>query len=308
MPAEHTFGHLSQPDLQQIEMSSGQTQAGWGKVNRSMLAEDGDMANLQSFEALNWIRVTCQDHVALVQLNRPDKLNALSPELMTELVWALETLDSDDTIRCMVLAGSDKAFAAGADIGPMAQASAETMVTQNPFALWDRIARLKKPLIAAVSGYALGGGCEVALMCDMIVASETAKFGQPEINIGVIPGAGGSQRLTRVVGKARAMELILTGRTFSAAEALAWGLVVRVFSAETWLTDALTLAQEIAHKPLAALISAKAAVNAALEMPLTAGLTYERAAFYQLFDTPDKHEGMSAFLEKRKPVFQGLSQ
>ncbi|MHB8647873.1 MAG: enoyl-CoA hydratase-related protein [Thermomicrobiales bacterium] len=245
------------------------------------------------------------DGIAVVRLNRPKVLNALSGPLMTELVAALEALDADNTVRCIVITGNDRAFAAGADIGEMADASAVEMLTRNQFSRWERIRRVRKPLIAAVSGYALGGGCELAMMCDMIVAAESARFGQPEILIGVIPGAGGTQRLTRAVGKALAMEIILTGRQITAREAFAAGLVNRVVPTELCLESAMQLAKEIAARPPLAVMMAKDAVLKTYDMTLDAGLDAERKNFFLLFDTEDRREGMAAFLEKRPPQWKG---
>ena len=243
--------------------------------------------------------------VGVIQLNRPDALNALSLELMIELVAALESLDADDAVRCIVLAGSQKVFAAGADVRDMADASVAEMIRRNQFARWERIRNVSKPIIAAVSGFALGGGCELAMHCDIIVASETAQFGQPEINLGVMPGAGGTQRLTRAVGKSLAMEMVLGGRFLTANEALAAGLVSRVVAAEAYLIEAVRLAHEIARKPPVALRLAKLAVLAAFDTGLSAGLLFERSLFYSLFATEDQKEGMSAFVEKRPARFVG---
>ncbi|MEK6677337.1 MAG: enoyl-CoA hydratase-related protein [Planctomycetota bacterium] len=243
--------------------------------------------------------------VAILQLNRPEVLNALSLEMMKSLVDRLEAFDLDPQIYVIVIAGSEKAFAAGADIGDMAEASVVDMYERNQFARWMRIKQIRKPLIAAVSGYALGGGCELAMHCDMIVASESAVFGQPEINIGVMPGAGGTQRLTRAIGKFRAMEMVLNARFLTAQEALNAGLVTRVVSKEEYLNEAIRLAREIAKRPLMALRLAKEAVLKADELPLTEGLEYERKLFYTLFATEDQREGMRAFQEKRKPGFKG---
>ncbi len=253
----------------------------------------------------NTILASTDGAVAIATLNRPDVLNALSIELMDDLIARLEAWDRDDAVRVIVIAGSDRAFAAGADIGDMAEASATDMDNRNNLARWNRIKAIRKPIIAAVSGFALGGGCELAMLCDMIVASETAQFGQPEINIGVIPGAGGTQRLTRAIGKARAMEAILTGRFLGADEALAAGLVSRVVPREHFLTEALRLAREIAAKPPLAVRAAKEAINKAQESSLTDGLDYERKLFYLLFASQDQKEGMRAFIEKRRPRFEG---
>ena len=243
--------------------------------------------------------------VGIATLNRPDKLNALSVELMKQLVAALEAFDQDDNISVIILTGNERAFAAGADIGDMAQATAVDQLKGNQFARWERIYKVSKPIIAAVSGFALGGGCELAMSCDLIIASETAQFGQPEINIGVMPGAGGTQRLIRAVGKAVAMDVILSGRFLTAQEALAFGLVSRVVPKEHFLTEALRVAHEMCKKPPLALRIAKDAVRKAHEMGLLEGLEYERKLFYLLFATEDQKEGMKAFLEKRPAKFQG---
>lgn len=251
------------------------------------------------------ILVKTDGHVGVVTLNRPDKLNALSLELMKQLVEALERFDQDDAVHVILLHGNDRAFAAGADIGDMAEADPVEQYKRNQFARWDRIRRISTPIVAAVSGFALGGGCELAMLCDIIIASETSQFGQPEINIGVMPGAGGTQRLTRAVGKATAMDVILTGRFLTAAEALRAGLVSRVVPPEHYLTEAMRVAQELARKPPIALRLAKEAVLKAFEMTLGEGLEHERKLFYLLFATQDQKEGMRAFLEKRKPQFRG---
>jgi len=244
--------------------------------------------------------------IALVRLNRPDVLNALNEELMAELLAALQALDADADIRCIVLAGNDRAFAAGADIKEtFVKATPVTMLEQDLTTKWEGIRRIHKPIVAAVSGYALGGGCELAMTCDIIVASETAQFGQPEVNIGIIPGAGGTQRLTRAVGKYRAMELILTGRRFKADEAKAIGLVAQVYPAATWLEDTKALARLIAEKPPIAVRLATEAIDLAVSSTLEAGLEFERKAFYLLFATEDKKEGVDAFVNKRKAVFKG---
>ena len=256
-------------------------------------------------QAYQFILVSREDAVGIVQLNRPQALNALSSTLIGELGAALKAFDDDEAIRCIVLTGSDRAFAAGADIKEMADASAIDMITGDRLASWDRIRAIKKPIIAAVSGYALGGGCELAMACDMIIASETAMFGQPEINLGVIPGAGGTQRLTRAIGQAKAMEMILTGRQISAKEAEAAGLVTRVVPPEHYLEEAKRLAQEIASKAPIAVHLAKQAVLKAEELPLSAALEFERNSFYALFASEDQKEGMRAFIEKRKPEFTG---
>ncbi len=246
--------------------------------------------------------------VGVVTINRPQALNALSIAVMDAISEALGGFDRDPAIRCMVLAGLPKSFAAGADIGEMQSiagaAGAEKQMTRH-LSNWDKIGSLKKPVIAAVSGFALGGGCELAMACDMIVASETAVFGQPEVLIGVMPGAGGTQRLTKAVGKAVAMEMNLTGRRLDAREALERGLVNRVVPVESFMSEAKKLARQIAAQPPLAVQAAKAAVNAAVDRGLKQGLADERRAFYGLFDTNDQKEGMKAFAEKRKPTWTG---
>jgi enoyl-CoA hydratase len=252
-----------------------------------------------------YILVDRDPPIATVKLNRPKVLNALSPDLVAEIVDALESLDADDEIRAMVLTGSEKAFAAGADISQLAKSSVVDQIRDDQFAVWDRIRKIKKPLIAAVSGYALGGGNEIMMMCDMVVASETARFGQPEINIGIMPGAGGTQRIAQALGKVKAMEIVLTGRMMDAEEAFAAGLVNRVVSVESYLAEAQTLARELAEKPPIAVIMAKQAVNAVFDEYLDHGLLTERRNFYMLFATEDQKEGMNAFLEKRKAEWKG---
>jgi enoyl-CoA hydratase len=245
------------------------------------------------------------DPVAVVLLNRPEQLNALSDDLMDELVGVLGDLDRDDAVRCIVLGGSERAFAAGADIGELAQASAIELYYQRRVERWDAIRALWTPLVAAVSGYCLGGGCELAMSCDLIVASETAEFGQPETGLGIIPGAGGTQRLTRAVGKAVAMDVILSGRRLSAREALRAGLVARVVAKEAWLEEAKRVAREIAAKGPVATRLAKESVDRAYETTLAAGLEAERRALYLSFASEDAKEGLTAFTEKRKPDFKG---
>ncbi len=245
------------------------------------------------------------DAVGLVRLNRPQVLNALSSQLLEALMQALCELDESPQVRAMVITGNERAFAAGADIKEMAEASAMEMYLQDNVSKFDRIRQVKKPVIAAVSGYCLGGGCELALSCDMIIASETARFGQPEITIGVIPGAGGTQRLPRIVGKAIAMEMVLNNRMLTAQEALNFGLVNRVVPVDAYLKDAMELAAQIAERAPLAVRLAKEAINQAYENHLTGGLSAERRAFYFLFSSDDRSEGMAAFLEKRKPVWKG---
>jgi len=243
--------------------------------------------------------------VAVVLLNRPEQLNALSNELMEELVARLEELDRDEEVRAIVLGGNERAFAAGADIGELAQASAIDLYYERRVERWDAIRGLRTPLVAAVSGYCLGGGCELAMSCDLIVASETAQFAQPETGLGIIPGAGGTQRLTRAVGKALAMDVILSGRRLSAREALAAGLVARVVAKEAWLEEAKRVARDIAEKGPVATRLAKESVDRAYETSLSAGVEAERRALYLAFASEDAKEGMTAFGEKRSPDFKG---
>ena len=243
--------------------------------------------------------------IAVVLLNRPQQLNALSDELMDELVSTLQALDGDEEIRAIVLGGNERAFAAGADIGELAQSSAIDLYYQRRVERWDAIRALWTPLVAAVSGFCLGGGCELALNCDLIVASETAQFGQPETGLGIIPGAGGTQRLTRAVGKSLAMDVILSGRRLSAREALAAGLVARVVAKEAWLDEAKRVARDIAEKGPVATRLAKESVDRAYETTLAAGLEAERRALYLSFASDDAKEGLTAFTEKRRPEFKG---
>ncbi|MDZ4714292.1 MAG: enoyl-CoA hydratase-related protein [Cytophagales bacterium] len=243
--------------------------------------------------------------IALIELNRPKELNALNPQLMQEVRDALLDLDRNEQVRVIIITGNDQAFAAGADIKQMADKSAVDMLQMDQFSTWDQIRKTKKPIIAAVSGFALGGGCEFAMTCDMIIASETARFGQPEIKLGTIPGAGGTQRLTKALGKAKAMELILTGRFLSAEEAHFYGLVIKVVPPEFYLTEAISLAKEIAQMSPIAVQLAKEAVNRSFETLLDEGLMFERKNFYLTFASADQKEGMNAFIEKRKPNFQG---
>jgi enoyl-CoA hydratase len=254
----------------------------------------------------NTVITTREAPIATVQINRPDVLNALNEEVLDDLVKELTALDDDDAIRCIVLTGNERAFAAGADIKEnFVTATPVSMLKQDLTTRWEAIRRIKTPIIAAVSGYALGGGCELAMICDIIVASETAQFGQPEINLGIIPGAGGTQRLTRTVGKYRANELILTGRRIKADEAKAIGLAAQVYPAASWLDDAKALARTIAEKPPVAARLATEAVDLAWNSTLDAGLEFERKAFYLLFATEDKKEGVDAFVNKRKATFKG---
>jgi enoyl-CoA hydratase/carnithine racemase len=243
--------------------------------------------------------------VGLARLDRPEARNALSAELMEELASLCERWDEDPEVRCIVIAGGEKWFAAGADIKAMAKRTLAETLTSPSARFWPRLAALRTPLIAAVSGYALGGGCELALACDMIVASESAEFGQPEILLGIIPGGGGTQRLARVMGKQRAMELVLTGRRIGAAEARELGIVTRLASEDDWLDAALELAAEVSERPPVAARLAKQAVLAAEETALTAGLDHERRLYELAMATEDRVEGMNAFIEKRKPEFRG---
>src|SRR5579871_6719361 len=250
------------------------------------------------------ILVRTEGPIGIVTLNRPQALNALNTALMDELTQAIDSFEADAAIRCVILTGSEKAFAAGADIGEMkaktfAQAYKEDFITKN----WERVARARKPVIAAVAGFALGGGCELAMMCDFIIAADNAKFGQPEINLGIGPGAGGTQRLTRAVGKAKAMEMCLTGRMIDANEAERAGLVARVVPLALLAQEARTVAGKIANQALPALLMIKECVNAAFETPLAQGVRFERRLFHALFATPEQKEGMAAFVEKRKPVY-----
>jgi len=255
--------------------------------------------------AYETINVDTQDHVCLIKLNRPEALNALNSVLLGELCTALEEADASDKVRCIVLTGSEKAFAAGADIKEMSEMSYVDVFTSNLFAdTNDRIAAIRKPIIAAVSGYALGGGCEVAMMCDFIIAADTAKFGQPEINLGVIAGMGGTQRLTRFVGKSKSMDMNLTGRFMTAEEAERAGLVSRVVPAKKLIEETMAAAQKITEKSVLSSMAAKESVNRAYELPLSEGMLFERRVFHSMFATEDQKEGMAAFLEKREAQFR----
>ncbi|HWP59876.1 MAG TPA: enoyl-CoA hydratase-related protein [Candidatus Acidoferrales bacterium] len=255
--------------------------------------------------AYEYLTVTKEDAIAVVTMNRPQQLNALSFALVRELAEALEALDQDAEVRAIVLTGGEKVFAAGADIKEMAEAGPFDERLRARFAYRDRINRLSKPVIAAVSGFALGGGCELAMSCDIVIASESARFGQPEINLGIIPGSGGTQRLTQAVGKYRAMELVLTGEQLSAVEAERLGLVNRVVPVELLLEEAKNVARKIAGKPPLAVAAAKQAILRAFNAPLDEALEFERKSFYLLLASEDRQEGMKAFIEKRKPVFKG---
>tara|TARA_B100000282_G_C31702655_1_gene477079 strand:+ start:291 stop:1067 length:777 start_codon:yes stop_codon:yes gene_type:complete len=246
-----------------------------------------------------------RENVIITTLNRPDALNALNDQLMDELSLVVDEYEKNNDLKCLILTGSEKAFAAGADIKQMQPKSymdvyKEDFITRN----WERISRCRKPTIAAVSGYALGGGCELAMMCDFMVASENAKFGQPEINLGVSPGAGGTQRLTRFIGKSKSMDMCLTGRMMDAAEAESIGLVSRVLSSENFIDEVTKIASEVAEKSLVATMMTKEMVNRAYETTLSEGVRFERRLFHSMFATKDKAEGMAAFVEKRKPNFK----
>ena len=243
------------------------------------------------------------DRVLLIRLNRPKALNALNSVMLAELLEAVAGADADPTVSAIVLAGSPKAFAAGADVAEMAGKTFGEMIATDFLAGWERFAATRKVMVAAVQGYALGGGCEVVMMCDIVIAGESARFGQPEITLGILPGMGGTQRLVRTVGKAKAMELVLTGRMIDAAEAERAGLVTRVVADDRLLEEAMAVAQKVASFPLQATMLAKECVNRAFEMPLAEGLRFERRAFHSLFATEDQKEGMAAFLARRQPAF-----
>ena len=255
--------------------------------------------------AFETIIVDTEDHVTLIKLNRPDALNALNTQLLGELCTALEEAEANEKVRCIVITGSEKAFAAGADIKQMSEMTFAEVFSINLFAdCCDRIDRIRKPIIAAVSGYALGGGCELAMACDFIIASDTAKFGQPEINLGVMPGMGGSQRLTRFVGKSKAMDMNLTGRFMPAEEAERAGLVSRIVPAKKLMEETMGAAQKIAEKSAISVMATKEAVDRSYEVTLAEGIRFERRLFHSLFATEDQKEGMAAFLEKREPQFR----
>jgi enoyl-CoA hydratase len=257
-----------------------------------------------SQQRLETIRVEQRGRVGLIVLNRPQALNALSSLLATELLVALDGLETDDGVGCIVITGSERAFAAGADIREMASLTHTDVFQRDHLAQWDRVARCRKPLIAAVAGYALGGGCELAMMCDFIIAADNAKFGLPEITIGTIPGMGGSQRLIRLVGKSKAMEMVLTGRLMDAEEAERAGLVSRIVPLAELVDEALKTAERIASLSRPAVMMAKEAVNRAYETTLGEGIRFERRLFHTTFATDDQKEGMAAFIEKRSPAFQ----
>jgi enoyl-CoA hydratase len=254
-----------------------------------------------SYEA---IIVETHGRVGLIRLNRPQALNALNPAIRSELLAAAEAFDADPAIGCIVITGSDKAFAAGADIKEMADQSYMDVFLSDYAAAYERLTRVRKPIVAAVAGFALGGGCEVAMMCDIVIAADTAKFGQPEIKLGVIPGMGGTQRLTRAVGKAKAMDLVLTGRMMDATEAERSGLVSRVVPAASLMEEAMKVAETIASMSLPSVLSAKEAINRSFEAPLDEGLRFERRVFHALFATEDQKEGMAAFIAKRPAKFK----
>jgi len=243
--------------------------------------------------------------VGIVTLNRPRQLNALAGPLLREMVDALESHDADPSIRAIVLTGGPTVFAAGADIKEMAEATPVDMLVRNTIGLWDRVKSVNKPLIAAVAGYALGGGCELAMLCDIVVAADNARFGQPEINIGLIPGAGGTQRLTRILGKSLAMDLVLTGRMLVAEEALQRGLVARMVPHELIIDEAVRLGKDLAKRAPISVRLAKEAITRAFEGRVDDGIDFERKAFYLLFATEDAHEGMHAFIDKREPTYEG---
>ncbi|MBO8162574.1 MAG: enoyl-CoA hydratase/isomerase family protein [Brevibacillus sp.] len=252
-----------------------------------------------------YIKVSVDEAVGIITLNRPDVLNALNLQVVDELVAEMERMDRDDSIRTILLTGNEKAFAAGADITEMADESAIAIMLKDQFAVWDRIARISKPIVAAVSGFVLGGGCELMMNCDLIVASETARIGQPEIKLGIMPGAGGTQRLTKAVGKHRAMEMLMTGEPITAEEALRYGLVNKVVPVEVYFEEAVKLAKQLAGQAPLAVRMIKQAVFKAQDLPLEEGLHYERNCFYLLMASEDRKEGIQAFLEKRKPTFKG---
>jgi enoyl-CoA hydratase len=250
------------------------------------------------------ILVETKGRVGIIRLNRPEQLNALNTALKSELARAIDAFDADDAIGCLLITGGDKAFAAGADIKEMADKTFIEAFLGNFAGTWDRASRARKPIVAAVAGFALGGGCELAMQCDVVIAADNAKFGQPEIKLGIIPGIGGTQRLTRAVGKSKAMEMILTGRMMDAAEAEKAGLVARVVPAASLMAEAMKVAETIANMSLPSVLAAKEAVNRAFEGALAEGVIFERRIFHSLFATEDQKEGMKAFVEKRKPAWK----
>lgn len=257
---------------------------------------------------MDFLNITpaAEKHVSVVQINRPKELNALNLQLMQELKLTLKAMDDDDEVRVIIITGNSQAFAAGADIKEMAERNSVDILKIDQFNTWDQIKKTKKPIIAAVSGFALGGGCELAMLCDIIVASESAMFGQPEIKLGIIPGAGGTQRLTRAIGKARAMEMVLTGKLITADEAFRVGLINKIVPVEVYLQEAISLAKTIASMSPLACKLAKEAVNQAFESHLSEALHFERKNFCLLFSSSDQKEGMQAFIEKRRPDFKGI--
>lgn len=252
-----------------------------------------------------FIKVSLEGSIGIISLNRPEVLNALNLKIVDEIVEEMERMDRDDSIRVILLTGNQRAFAAGADIDEMADEAVISMLLKDQFAAWDRMSKINKPMIAAVSGFVLGGGCELMMSCDIVVASETTKIGQPEIKLGVMPGAGGTQRLTKAVGKVKAMEMLLTGDPISADEALRYGLINKVVPVEVYFEEALKLAKKIAVQPPVAARLIKKSVLKAMDNPLDEGMEYERNCFYLLFASEDKNEGMRAFVEKRRPQFTG---
>ncbi len=283
----------------------------WPVFGNSDVRRTGGLAFLRSGNGLDDVNfesiiVSREGPIGVITLNRPEALNALNMKMVNELREALTEFEADDAVRCVVITGSERAFSAGADIKEMADMTAVQMtMTGHFFPLWDKVGRFPKPIVGALSGFVLGGGLELAMGCDVLIASETTQLGQPEIDIGVMPGGGGTQRLTRAVGKSKAMEMILTGKRIGAEEARSLGLVSRVVPKEAYLTEAMKVAGEIATKSPVAVRLAKMAVNKAFEMGLTDGLDFERELFYLLFASEDKKEGMNAFMEKRKPEFKG---
>jgi enoyl-CoA hydratase len=252
------------------------------------------------------IKTSREGHVGIITLNRPEAFNALNTQMVKDLISGLSEFETDDSVRCVVITGSEKAFSAGADIKEMSGMTAIKMaMTEHFFPLWDKVGRFSKPIVAALSGFVLGGGLELAMSCDVLIASETTQLGQPEIDIGIMPGGGGTQRLTRAVGKYKSMEMVLTGKRIGADEAKALGLVSRVVPKESYLVDAIKVANEIAEKSPVAVRLAKMAVNKSFETGLATGLDFERELFYMLFASEDQKEGMNAFLQKRKPEFKG---
>jgi len=273
-------------------------------LRADLAARRPPMNFLEASMQFETVLVEIEDRVGLIRLNRPEALNAINAQLIKDLSAALDALEANPAVGCLILTGSERAFAAGADIKEMVNKTYPATMQEDFLGSWERLARTRKPIIAAVAGFALGGGCEFAMMCDFIIAAETAKFGQPEIKLGVIPGAGGTQRLTRAVGKAKAMDLCLTGRMMDAREAEASGLVARVVPPENLLQEAKAAARAIAGYPLPATMVCKEAINRAFETSLAEGVLFERRAFHGLFATQDQKEGMAAFAEKRAARFK----